>query len=230
MGRARGKHPHRRPTVAKPGTPEGDAIGLSDRQEGQASPRLQGEGSPIPGGRAHIGNHESIPQEAPIPEPRAEHRGILAHGVPPDSHTGHERAEAMRGPNDTATVRPHRVDRPVRQRPVPVPVYIVEDNSGPAMYRSAAPRHFTLNASTGEPVRLCGRDPNRVRVMLLNESSSSNIRFGQRASDLTGGGGALLPWPNNSYVVLETQDELWAVSADSGTPIISIIQEFDRTW
>jgi hypothetical protein len=79
-------------------------------------------------------------------------------------------------------------------------------------------------------VRLCGRDPNRVDIRLLNESTSSDIRFATRPADLATGGGALLPWPSNSYLHLATQDELYAISADTGSPKISVIQTFEQPW
>jgi len=164
----------------------------------------------------------------PIAEPRGEYRGVNAHGVAPGSHTTRERAEFMRGPNDAKPLTPQHSDAP--RRPDPVPVYLVERGEGPAVVRSNSPRNFLLQAQSGEPVRLCGVDPARRRVGLLNESTSSNIRFAQRYSDLVNHGGALLPWPANSYTWLDTQDELYAISDDTGTPRISVIAEFEHRW
>jgi hypothetical protein len=218
MTRARGKHTERH----VPGVPEVD-----EDPEGRfvgASSRTQGVPSPIPGGRPHLTNPPAIRHTVPVADSKPEVRGVNAHGVLPHTHTTRERAEFMRGPNDLRPLVPHY--RPGDPREPVVPVRIVQEAS--TTLRAAAPHRYTMTASTLQPVRLCGIDPNRVEVLLLNEDSSSNIRIGQRESDLTGGTGALLPKSMTSYLRLPTQDELWAISADSGTPLLSIIQIFDR--
>ena len=220
MSRACGKHSPRKPESVSidPESPEGRQLGMS--------PRTQGVPSPIPGGRPHIGNAPTVRQRPAIPDAKGETRDLNAHGVPPGTATTRERAELERGPN-TVHQNAQPPNTPVTDRPAPIPVYLVQD-SKPEVVRSAAPHHFVLQASTGEPVRLCGRDLTRSSVLLLNESTSSDIRFAQRPADLGNGGGALLPWPSNSYLRLETQDELYAISKDSGTPTISVIQVFER--
>lgn len=216
-GRARGKHTPR--GLGAPNTPEGDGIGASDR--------MQPEPSPIPGGRVHLENGPTIRQRTPVPDSPPEIKDLNAHGVQPGDHTARERAEVQRGPNAVRPLVP-TYSAPAIE-PVPVPVRIVEQRS-PVILRAAAPHSITVQASSGEPVRLCGQDPNRVDILLLNESTSSDIRFSDRQSTLVAGRGALLPWPGNSYLRLATQDELWAISADSGTPSVSIIQEFEQPW
>lgn len=221
MSRARGKHPVRDPEVRDidPDSPEGRQLGMS--------PRTQGVPSPIPGGRLHIQNAPTIRQEVPIPDAKPEVRDLNAHGVAPGSATTRERAEVERGPNGVYRgIQPHP-HQPPEHRPMPIPVEIVQDGK-PRVFRTAAPRSFQLQASTGEPVRLCGRDPSRTEVQILNESTSSDIRFAQRPADLGNGQGALLPWPSNSYLTIKTQDELYAISKDSGTPRISVVQIFER--
>lgn len=220
MSRASGKHTPRRPEVQEidPESPEGRQLGMS--------PRTQGVPSAIPGGRPHIQNAPTVRQEVPIPDARPEYWDMNAHGVAPGTATTRERAEVERGPNHVYRGT-HPQHEAKRERPAPVPVTIVQDEHRNVI-RSAAPRHFTLQASTGEAVRICGRDSSRTEVHLLNESTSSDIRFAQRPSDLVNGGGALLPWPTNSYQKFPTQDELYAISKDSGTPTISVIQIFER--
>jgi hypothetical protein len=223
MTRAAGKARQQpRAVTVDPDSGEGREIGMSDR--------MQGAPSPIPGGAVHVVNAESMRQHTPAPDAPPEIKPINAHGVPPGSATTRERADLQRGTNGHSPPRPH-VQPSGNPPPPPVPVYVVEMGDNGGMYRSSAPRSFLLpaasGAAAGDPVRLCGREATRRRILLLNESTSSDIRFAQRPSDLNGGGGALLPWPGNSYLTLHTQDELWAVSADTGTPKISIIQEFD---
>ena len=217
-GRASGKH-RIRPAVIQPDTPEGDGIG--------ASARMTADPSPIPGGRIHLENEATVRQRTPVPDSPPEIKDLNAHGVQPGDHTARERAEFMRGPNGIKPIRP-AYDAPAVE-PVPVPVRIVEARS-PRVVRSSSHRKISLQASTGEPVRLCGQDANRVNILILNESSSSNVRFAQTPRDLINGGGTLLPWSSNSYIKLETQDELYAISADSGTPAVSVIQEFEQPW
>ena len=216
-GRARGKHTPR--GLGAPNTPEGDGIGASDRM--QAAP------SPIPGGAVHLENAATVRQRTPVPDSPPEIKDLNAHGVMPAEHTARERAEFMRGPNGVKPIKP-AFDAPAVE-PVPVPVRIVQERS-PRVLRTSSHRRITLPASTGEPARLAGQDFNRVQIILLNESTSSDIRFAQNVRDLNAGGGTLLPWPGNSYLKLETQDELYAISADSGTPAISVIQEFEQPW
>ena len=219
-GRARGKHRPRGVDDVDPNSDEGRGLGMSDR--------MAGGPSPIPGGKVHIVNADAMRQRTPVPDSRPEITDLNAHGVPPQAHTARERADLERGPNDVRPLVPEYEG--LQRGPEPGSVYVVENASGPRVLRSSAPRRIQLQASTGDPARLCGRDSSRSRVLLLNESTSSDIRFAHKIADLTAGGGALLPWPSNSYLALTTQDELYAISADSGTPAISIIQEYEQTW
>jgi len=220
MSRASGRNGNRTRQPA-PGSPEGDEIGLSDRQDPS--------GSPIPGMTGNIVNYESVRQSPATPDGSFdEYRGMMAHGVPNASHVTEERALMERGP-----LAQHRPPSPPQHaappaRPVPVPVYVVAEGAGPSTFISASPRHVQLQATGGDPVRVCGRSPKRNRIGLLNESTSNDIRYAVNVGDLSTGGGALLPWPSNSYLWLQTQDELYAVSAGAGTPLLSIVEEFEQ--
>lgn len=206
---------------------------MEDREAG-VSPRVQGFPSPVPGGKTHLVNAPSVRRTPVPPESPPEIKPLDAHGVLPGTHTSRERAELERGPNTThdrtppTSHRRHQAETEAH-RPVPVPVYIVESGVKERSIRTAAPRHVTLNASTGDPVQIAGRDESRVRLLILNESTSSDIRFGIGPADSVNDG-ALLPWPSNSYLTLHTQDTVWAISADSGTPKISIISEHEQRW
>jgi hypothetical protein len=147
------------------------------------------------------------------------------HGVAPGSHTNADRADMQRGPN---TVHPPRPGPTTRvEKPLPIPVFLVEDHNR-NMVRSAAPHHIRVPGNTADPVRLCGRDPSRTVVMVLNESTAQDVRFAQTLRDLTNGGGALLPWPSNSYLKIETQDELYALSTSGTAATVSIIPVFEK--
>lgn len=222
MSRALGKHhvPRRPADVEEidPDSPEGRQLGMSVR--------MQGTPSPIPGGLNHIGNAPAVRQETPVPDARPEITDQNAHGVPPGTATTRERADLERGPNSVHS-RANPPEKVKIDLPAPIPVYVVQEHHAAAL-RTASPHHITLQASGLEPVRLCGRDLTRMAIWLLNESSTDGIRFAQRQSDLNNGGGALLGTASTSYLKLDTQDELWGISADSGTPTISIIQVFER--
>jgi hypothetical protein len=204
----------------QPGTPEGRQLGLSDR--------VQGHPSPIPGGRPHISNAPAVRHRVPVPPSDPEIGMGNAHGVIPGSHTNAERADAERGPNTVHATMPKPRPHQVHERPMPIPVFIVQDAHNDVL-RSAAPLSLTVpGVDVADPVRLCGRDPGRAEVLLLNESTVTDIRFAQRPSDLNAGGGALLPWPSNGYLRLRTQDELYAISASGTAATVSVIQVFER--
>jgi hypothetical protein len=220
MSRAHGKHPRRAPEAVAidPESPEGRQLGMS--------PRTQGVPSPIPGGRPHISNAPTVRQTVPVPDAAPEVRDLNAHGVPPGTATTRERAEIERGPNTVHRDKPHH--HPAKSVPAPVPVYVVQDDRN-SVLRAAYPHHFLAPANAGaDPVRLCGRDPGRTAVLLLNEDSSNAVRFAQRPSDLNGGGGALLPNAMSSYLRIDTQDELYAMSATGTAATLSVIQITER--
>jgi len=220
MSRAKGRQ-QRQPTAddIKPGTPEGRQIGLSAR--------VQGHPSPIPGGQTHISNSPAVRHTVPVPPSDPEIGMGNAHGVIPGSHTNAERADAERGPNTVHHTMPRPRPHVPHERPQPIPVFLVEDAHDDVL-RTAAPHNITVPANTAEPVRLCGRDTGRSEVMLLNESTTTDIRFAQRQSDLNNGGGGLLPWPSNSYLKIRTQDELYGLSASGTAATVSVIQVFER--
>ena len=223
MSRAKGRTGQQRQPRAEeiqPDTPEGRQLGLSAR--------VQGHPSPIPGGRPHIKNAPSIRHTVPTPDSELEIGMGNAHGVQPGTHTNAERADAERGPNTVHATMPVPRHHPQHERPQPIPVFVVQDANNDVL-RDSAPRWITVPASTAEPVRLCGIDPTRSEVMLLNESTSVDVRFAQRPADLNAGGGALLPWPSNSYTKIRTQGELYALSASASvTAKVSVIQIFER--
>jgi hypothetical protein len=220
MTRSNGRK-QRQPTAedVKPGTAEGKELGLSDR--------VQGHPSPIPGGRPHLSNAPAVRHTVPVPPSDPEIGMGNAHGVQPGSHTNAERADAERGPNSVHATMPKPHHKAQHEKPAPIPVYVVQDARDEVL-RTAAPHAITVPVSTADPVRLCGRDAGRSEVMLLNESTVTDVRFAQRPSDLNAGGGALLPWPGNSYLKVRTQDELWALSASGTAASVSIIQVFER--
>lgn len=223
MSRAKGRTGRQRePKVEDiaPDSPEGRQLGLSNR--------VQGHPSPIPGGRPHISNSPAIRHSVPTPPSDAEIGMGNAHGVIPGSHTNAERADAERGPNTVHMTMPKPQRHPPRERPAPIPVYVVQDDRNDVV-RSAAPHNITVpGTATADPVRLCGRDHTRSEVMLLNESTVTDVRIAQRPADLNNGGGGLLPWPGNSYMKIKTQDELYAISASGTAATVSVIQIFER--
>lgn len=235
MSRASGRAGTPRQELAEvdfPGTADEQrqTRGLEEQEgAGQAS---EGRGweRGIPGGKNHIASEPVT--HGPVPVPATEwpyYSGLLAHGVPAEGHM-HTRDPRLHGGQ-----RGRAPEMPPPPEQTPVPVFIVEGRVSPVI-RTASPRHITVPASTNaEPVRVCGHNPNRVEIRLLNESTTTDIRVAVSPTDLTLDpqnsvitGGALIPWPCNSYLSFPTQDELYAIgNTGSGTPLLSIIEVFE---
>jgi hypothetical protein len=226
MGRSHGRRGTKdcRTPEIDPDSAEARDIGMSDRELGTPSP--------IPGGELHLTNHQTMRQSTPTAEPRPEFRGVMAHGVPAEKHTAHERADAMRGPNSAKDPRPAPAPGPrgPHTHPVPpVPVVIVSEGRDTRPLRTSSHRRYQVPVAGTEPIRLVGRNSQRVQLLMLNEDATHNIRFGQTMADLNQpSSGTVLPATTSSYLKFETQDELYAVSDDDSAPFISIIEVFDR--
>lgn len=117
------------------------------------------------------------------------------------------------------------------RRPQPVPVYITEAAGGARALRKATTRRVTVPAAGSPPVLLCARDPHRYQVRLLNEDTANLVRFADNLSQLSGAQGqitaAVLPAVTNAYLVVETQDVLYAVADAAAACIVSVIMEYD---
>lgn len=219
MTRSRGKHTVRAPEI-KPNTAAGRDIGLSDRQ----SP----DGSPIPGGRDHIQNAPSVRRSVDTPAPRPEFREFMAHGVQPEDHTPHERAEAMRGPNTAHDPRP-KFQGAQDRTPPPVPVFMVANPGNESSIMDWSPLRVTLPVTGSEPVHLVGTDSDRDELLLLNEDSAHNIVISNtKAGVVTGSSCVTLPKGMTSYLKVPLQTDVWAISADSSTAVVSVIRVFAK--
>lgn len=212
------------PRQPEPGTPEGDEIGLSARQDPS--------GSPIPGLTGNITNYPTVAQKPAVADGSFdEYRGMMAHGVPNDSETTGKRADEVQGhPNKPGKATPPQ-HADVKVRPTPIPVYITEPEGGGDVFLSASPRAVTVPAiGIADASRLGGRNPKRNRIGLFNEHATVTVRLAQRPSDLVNGGGALLPAAMTSYIWLETQDEIYALTTSAGgtAVTVSIIEEFEQ--
>ena len=215
MSRSRGRHGPREPEIS-----EAEAREYGIRDTGR-----------IPGGLTHLANPPVKIYQPPVPPKLKEFRGQDAHGVPPQD-VGEYNREMQR--ERSHPFDPRFADQP--PGPSPVPVYIVEGAGGPRPLRRTSLRHLAVPASTSSPARVCGQDPTRVEIRLLNEDTATNIRLaaeiGALALDAQNGvivGGALLPWPANTYLSFPGQDDLWAIGATgSGTPLMSVIEVFEE--
>lgn len=238
MGRASGKKTPRQMLEDLLGSDAGGALeGLPQAGRGaeqSAGVRAEeGIGAPrdIPGGKNHIANPvtpNAYRDPPPVPEREWPYRrALLAHGVDPDGQHA-DRDPRLTNPGSRA--RRPKLDE-LTPRVTPVPVFIVEQTGGAETIRAAVPRSVTCPASTSaEPIRVAGLNPRRVRIGLLNEDTSTDIRFSSDLSNLSSGTGALLPWPNNSYVWFETQAEIFAIGATGGgTPRLSVIEEYQES-
>jgi len=223
MGRASGRKNLPRAPQITPDTPEGREIGESARQDPA--------GSPIPGLTGNIANYETVRHKVPVPEPLPEHRGMMAHGVPPEDTTAQERAQAERGEH-----APHQPPRPAklaaeRVSPPAVPVYIVEPAEGGRPLTTLATQKVTIPASGNSPARICGRDETRQTMYVMVETAAgaagaapTGIRIDHEVGTLDVGLGALLRAGMAGYQELKhCQDELFAVSNDGSACTLSVI-------
>ena len=223
MSRAKGRRPPRAPMIpdVDPNSGEGRDIGMSERMPLDVT-------SPIPGGENHIGNHATTRQRVHVPDPKPEYRGLLEHGVPDDSITTRDRADLERGPNT------HRPPAPkyakTKPGPSPVPVYIVEPGQGARPLKTLASDVYTVPPTGAEPIRIAGRDRTRSHILLLVETAAgaagaapTGIRIDHEVSNLDVGKGALLRAGAGSYLRMECNDELFAVSADGSACTLSVI-------
>jgi hypothetical protein len=221
MGRAAGRnHRSARPGNYDPGpdTPEGDAIG--------ESPLTDPAGSPIPSGETHIVNYETVAQPVASPAPPPLYDGFMAHGVPSEGHGEVSQSDLERGATKRAA--PPKYAPPLTP-PVPVPVIIVEEAGGPSVVRVSYPKKLLIPNNTSEPQLICGREPRRNRIGLLNEDSSTDIRFAQSIAGLNNGGGAILLHAGTSYTWFETQDRLYAVTTSTtNTALLSVVEEAEQ--
>ena len=218
MTRAKGRNTARQGSWANTDSPEDRNIGESVRQDPDINRFINS-------GTGNISHREVTRQTvAKEPENRSQFEGMMAHGVPNVSDGDETLARRERGDGkyDAKVVKSEPVIKPS-----PVPVYIVEEGSGKVI-RTAYPRNITVPGTGNDPVRLCGRDPRRVKIGLLNESTTTNVRFTQGIAEASQGLGALLPWPSTSYLFLETQDELYSLSVSSTAATVSIIETFEQ--
>jgi hypothetical protein len=162
----------------------------------------------LPGGIRHVVNPETVQAKtvAPPERPADYHK---YHGVPSDDGL-YETPD----PEITRAARP----APVPKLHDAVPVFIVEGLDGRVRREVACDSVLVSGTALGavDPVRLCGRDENRVDIRLLNEDAANNLRIGSY-SELAEGRGSMLPAVTNTYTTLTTQDELFALPAVAGT-------------
>jgi len=231
MGRAAGKRGPRDPLgeliedlkelAGGAGEDDGSDPGVR-RQEGIGEPR------DIPGGLNHLANPPVQQQAVPRPQPEWPYRqSMLAHGVPPDEAGRYDRDPRLTGGQRGAP----RSEPPPAPLTSPVPVYVVEKPWRNRPTATTDTRRITLPVAGGEPAMICGANPARSLVQLLNEDSTHNARFGQ-LRDLTYDGqngvitgGSRLPAGATGYTVFRSQDELYATSETSSTVVISVILE-----
>lgn len=231
MGRASGRK-NTTPRQPAPGSPEGDEIGLSIRQDPS--------GSPIPGLTGNISNYETVRQKPAVADGSFdEYRGPMAHGVPNDSETTNERALMER---DGTLAKQHRPLSPPQfgtERPAPpaIPVYLTTPASGGRPLGTIATAKINIPAAgTVDPVRIAGRDLDRTDMYVMVETAAgaagaapTGIRVDKMVSNLSAGYGALLRAGMAAYQRLDgMQDELFAISNDGSACTISVMYLFNE--
>ena len=174
----------------------------------------------IPGGLRHKVNPEARPAETTVkPERPADYHKY--HGVPSDD-------------GQYAETPGVELDKPPKAAPEPkfddaVPVYIVEQGSRGKVVRRfgsegplTVPVTFPQTATGVEPLRILNRDLKRSRAYVTVESTNGTIRIGS-FEDVQDGRG--LKVVNQTTLILEEQDDLWAGNTGANPGVISVAWE-----
>lgn len=197
-------------TGAEPHPTEGDTKGVP------AFPH------PLPGAHEYQGKTVTRPERVPVPPNEPYYAGGMAHGVHSPVHYGgriaprhHERRDQESEHEPVPEIGHYKIE--------PIPVYLTEPGAGVHPLAQASFRQVTVTQNA-DPVRAVDRNPQRTRLLLLNESANAaRMRTGPN-NDV----GALLPASMTAYRELKTQEEIYFVTdtTATGNSVISIIEEF----
>lgn len=171
----------------------------------------------IPGGKRHWVSPQAVPRE-PVRRGERPPDYHKYHGVPPT-----EPGQYVTPPTeDQDTGRPRQASEP--KFDVAVPVYIQQSPHKGPVKRIVACDSITVPVSTTEPIRVCGSDPDRVTLQILNEDQATDIRFGTRSDCIEGRGAMLTHFSNSYFEVKASQDELFALTTStSATARMSVV-------
>jgi hypothetical protein len=170
---------------------------------------------PLPGKLPHILHAaQALPAQSPpldVGPARPAYGGMMAHGVPaPVQHGGRPAPR----PEHAAALMANRVPESYQPppRPSPVPVYLVPEGAGARPLKRIATKQVLVpGPSTAGapaiPAQICGKDPRRTTVRLMNESpavgSASTVAAGSVAAPVTAGEQIVStgPLPAGTYTV-----------------------------
>jgi hypothetical protein len=185
------------------------------------------DSSSFPTGVNHVINH-SVPKrthdEKTLPGSYLKDMGqgaSLFHGVEP-TETGvqihDEWEQAQKGATMVAgtTVMP-------KDEAKPVPVYLVNEDSGSHSLLSWTGTSIDIPAAGGQEVQVLGKDAKRQRAMLKNEDTTNSIRIGKKV------GNALFGFLLKAGDELEmfTQDEIRAIGLSGNITQLSVYAEYN---
>lgn len=177
----------------------------------------------LPGGKTHIVNPQTRavrPSESTV-RPVDEHK---QHDVPPIDWATEYDAPAydITGADERARLR--GAPEEYQHLPQAVPVYTVEGpfDTGPVL-KVAEPQIVTVAVAGSTPTKLCNQDRRRVDVALLNNDTANDVQIGREQDTVLDGRGAIIAHGSTSYVHLEHQDELWALSVAATAVKLSVI-------
>lgn len=188
-----------------------------------ASTPRKGQGNydrDIPGGLPHISNAETHQTKVAVPAKRVI-PPVNEHGVPdanPDApYDIPEAGQILNFPAE-------ELDREMYA----VPVYQVDKPGKTSTHRAALCDNVLVPglSTSSDPIQVCGRDYGRVELRILNEDANNDIRFSEDRTALLEGRGALLWHGTNSYTMLHTQDELYAIGVTAAC-LMSVIRITD---
>jgi len=201
------------------GGPQGGAEDGATESGDLASREFGVPQADIPGGVRHLVNPPTI-VDSPPPKRQRPADYHKEHGVPPDDWGPYEPTPDATEKHGTVTIVPEpKYDDAV-------PVRVVQEAGKDRKIRVTSAFNINVRAAslTNEPSRICGRDPDRVEIGLLNEDATTDIRICEKLDDLqvastagTGaaGQGALIWHGTNSYTWIKTQEQLFAITTST---------------
>lgn len=192
--------------------------------EGDPAHGIPAYPEPLPGAHEYQGKEVVTRQRVDVPPNKAYYSAGMAHGVKsPEHHNGriapehHERRQLEADNEAEPHIGHYKVD--------PIPVYITEPGAGLHPIDQASFRQLTVVVGA-DPQPIVERNPQRTRVLLLNETATgANVRMLNGPNFASG---ALLPSGMTNYRDIKTKDQIWAVSdpAANTNAVISIIEEY----
>lgn len=178
----------------------------------------------FPNGINHVENHPVV-QQHPNPEMKVGRfikdvgdAPSVWHGVAPTATRQSVEDEWNRRQKEATMVAGDTT--PPHDNPPPVPVFIVNPNTGSEGLNSWTGGNYSVAEST----EIAPRDYKRTRLLIRNEDSTNAIRLSKLSNSQSAFGYLV---PAGAEIEIYAQDKVYAVSATAGTTVrVSVLAEY----